>query len=175
VFLDESGFMLQPVVRRTWAPRGHTPIHTTWDRHDRLSVIGGVTVSPRRRRLDWYFTVHGHNVVTDDVIRFVRQLRRHVGPRLLLVWDRLNQHRSTAAWLARQRYHRDVVIEWLPGYAPQLNPAELVWSHTKYGELANNIPDNIEDLRFDITLSLARKGRRPDLLRAFFRHAGLPL
>ncbi len=40
VFLDESGFMLQPVRGWTWAPSGHTPIQHAWDRHDRLSVIG---------------------------------------------------------------------------------------------------------------------------------------
>ncbi len=45
--VDESGFMLQPVVRRTWAPRGETPVHRSWDRHDRLSVISAITVSPR--------------------------------------------------------------------------------------------------------------------------------
>ena len=39
VFLDESGFMLQPLLRRTWAPQGETPLSHAWDRHDRLSVI----------------------------------------------------------------------------------------------------------------------------------------
>lgn len=55
VLVDESGFMLQPVVRRTWAPAGQTPIHYTWDRHDRLSVIAAITVSPKQHRLDVYF------------------------------------------------------------------------------------------------------------------------
>ena len=40
VFLDESGFMLQPLRRRTWAPSGQTPLQDAWDRHDRLSVVG---------------------------------------------------------------------------------------------------------------------------------------
>ena len=40
VFLDESGFMLQPLRRRTWAPRGQTPVQYAWDRHDRFSVLG---------------------------------------------------------------------------------------------------------------------------------------
>jgi len=44
VFLDESGFMLRPLVRRSWAPRGQTPIIRCWDRRDRLSVIGAITV-----------------------------------------------------------------------------------------------------------------------------------
>ncbi len=48
VFLDESGFMLQPVCRRPWAPRGQTPILRQWDRRDRLSALSALTVAPRR-------------------------------------------------------------------------------------------------------------------------------
>jgi hypothetical protein len=62
VLLDESGFMLQPLVRRTWAPRGETPVHRTWDRHHRLSVISALTVSPNRRRLGLYFSMHDANI-----------------------------------------------------------------------------------------------------------------
>jgi transposase len=51
VFIDQTGFMLQPPVRRTWAPKGHTPIHYSWDRHDRLSVNGALTVSALQQRL----------------------------------------------------------------------------------------------------------------------------
>jgi hypothetical protein len=50
VFLNESGFMLAPLVRRTYAPRGRTPILDCWDRRDRVSAISAVTVSPMRRR-----------------------------------------------------------------------------------------------------------------------------
>jgi hypothetical protein len=57
--------MLQPTVRRTWAPRGETPISHAWDRHDRLSVLSALTVSPgargrrrrRRRRVGLLFDV----------------------------------------------------------------------------------------------------------------------
>jgi hypothetical protein len=44
VFLDESGFMLQPLARRSWAPRGQTPVIRCWDRRDRLSVIAAILV-----------------------------------------------------------------------------------------------------------------------------------
>ena len=55
VFLDETGFMLQPLNRRTWAPRGETPVQYAWDRRDRLSVIGALTLSPVRQRIGFYF------------------------------------------------------------------------------------------------------------------------
>jgi hypothetical protein len=52
VFLDESGLMLNPCVRRTWAPRGQTPVLDAWDRRDRISAISSITVSPKARRLN---------------------------------------------------------------------------------------------------------------------------
>jgi transposase len=57
VLPDESGFMLTPTVRRTWAPSGETPLLSCWDRRDRLSAISCITVSPQRARLDFYFTL----------------------------------------------------------------------------------------------------------------------
>jgi hypothetical protein len=60
--LDESGFMLQPVVRRTWAPQGQTPIQYSWDWHDRLSVITAITLAPIYCRLGVYFQIHDHNI-----------------------------------------------------------------------------------------------------------------
>ncbi|MCA9167684.1 MAG: transposase [Planctomycetales bacterium] len=51
VFIDETGFRLQPVNRRTWAPRGVTPIQRAWGTYDRLSIIGAVTLSPQRQRI----------------------------------------------------------------------------------------------------------------------------
>jgi transposase len=55
VFLDESGYMLTPTVRRTWAPRGSKPVLDCWDRRDRVSAISAVTVSPRLGRLNLFF------------------------------------------------------------------------------------------------------------------------
>ena len=50
-----------------------------WDRHDRLSVISALTVSPQRRRLGLYFDIFDHNIVTDDVVEFVAHLVRRFG------------------------------------------------------------------------------------------------
>ena len=96
MFLDETGFMLQPVVRRTWAPRGQTPIHYSWDRRDRLSVISAITLSPQRRRFGLYFDIHDHNINSDAFEVFVRWLRRQIRRGIILVLDRWSVHRSGA-------------------------------------------------------------------------------
>ncbi len=162
--------MLQPLVRRTWAPRGQTPIQRSWDRHDRLSVISALTVSPRQRKLRLFFTIHDGNIRTPEAVRFIRSVRWQVGTKLLLVWDRLNVHRSAAKLLQRRA---DIPIEWLPPYAPDLNPVEQVWNHSKYAELANYVPDDVDDLHGAVAVSLAIQAPQQTLLRNYFLHAGL--
>ena len=123
--------MLQPLVRRTWAPAGQTPVMYSWDRHDRLSVIAGLSVSARRRRIGLYFAVHEKNVKAEQAEAFLRQLQRSLGKKLIVVMDRWAVHRKVARMLAGDERFR---IEWLPSYAPDLNPVEHVWNHTKYGD-----------------------------------------
>lgn len=166
--------MLQPVVRRTWAPRGQTPIHYSWDRHDRLSFISALTVSPKRRRLGLYFDIHDHNIRTDEVDGFIRRLRRRFPKGIILVMDRLAAHRSAAKRLVA-RFGRSVDVEWLPPYAPELNPVEQVWGHTKYADLANYIPDDVLELACEVIDSIEATSRDQGLLRSFFKHAQLRL
>jgi transposase len=164
--------MLQPVVRRTWAPRGQTPIHYSWDRRDRLSVISAITVSPMRRRLGLYFDVYDHNIVTDDFEMFVAELLRRHPKGIILVMDRWQVHRSGARRLA-ERFGRRVRIEWLPAYAPELNPDEQVWRHTKYADLANYIPEDVVALGQAVSRSIRNTASQQPLLRSFFKHAKL--
>jgi transposase len=170
LFLDETGLMLQPLVRRTWAPRGKRPVMYCWDRHERLSVIAGLTLSSQRRRVGLYFAIHQQNLKTPQVQAFIRQVRRQVGRPLIVVMDRLPAHRSAAKRLADDRRF---TIEWLPGYAPDLNPVEALWSRTKYTDLANYIAEDVLDLEIEAELSLEDAQGQQKLLRSFFQAAEL--
>ena len=162
--------MLQPLVRRTWAPAGQTPVMYSWDRHDRLSVIAGLSLSARRRRIGLYFAVHEKNVKAQEAEAFLRQLQRSLGKKLIVVMDRWAVHRKVARMLAGDERFR---IEWLPPYAPDLNPVEHVWNHTKYGDLANYVPDDLLDLELELECSIDQTRKRPELLRSFFHAAEL--
>jgi len=166
--------MLQPVVRRTWGPQGDTPLQHRWERHDRLSGMSAVTVSPRRRHLDLYFALQEHNIRTPDIETFVAELLAHFPRGIILVMDRWQVHRSTARQLLRRFPHR-VHIEWLPAYAPELNPDEQVWTRTKYMDLANFCPENLTDLAQAVRHSLEQTKTQQSLLRSFFAHARLEL
>ena len=83
VFVDESGFMLTPTVARTWAPRGQTPVLRHSQRHDRICVISGVTVSPTRRRVGLYFQWHHHGLRDIEAVAFLRHLLRRLRGRII--------------------------------------------------------------------------------------------
>ena len=166
--------MLQPTVRRTWSPSGLTPIHKSWDRHDRLTAISAISVSPRRRRLGLYFDILDHNAHIDDFEAFIVSLLRRLGRSITLVMDRYSVHRGAAKRL-RLRFGDHIVIEWLPAYAPELNPDEQVWNRAKYTDLANFIPQNVLQLGRAMAASFRRTRSQQPLLRSFFKHARLRL
>lgn len=144
----------------------------SWDRHDRLSVIAGLSVAPRRHRIGLYFEMHDQNITAEEVTAFLLGIRRRLRRDLIVVMDRWAVHRKTARHLADDRRFK---FEWLPSYAPDLNPVEQVWSHTKYSDLANYIPDNLLDLEVEAEGSLEDTRCCPRLLRSFFHGAELDL
>ncbi len=171
--LDETGFMLQPLRHRTWAPRGHTPVQKAWDQRDRLSAIGALTVSPRRRRLNLYFRLQPRNVEGPDVASFVQQLHHRVGRPLVLVWDRSGPHKAAAAELLAK--YDWLSVEPLPAYSPKLNPQEHCWDQTKYHDLGNFLPDDVEELYEAAATSLSQQRLNQTLLHSHFDYAKLPL
>jgi len=174
VFIDESGFLMAPLVRRTWAPRGVTPrlAQRTRSRH-KVSVVAALTLAPQRQRVGLYFQLLADaNFTAPDIVQFLRQLRRQLQRPLVVVWDRLNAHRGDVV----QRFLRRcpaVHLEFLPPYAPELNPVELLWGHLKRNPLANYAPADVADIHHVAHREMRRLRRRYPLLRAFL--AGTPL
>lgn len=175
--LDESGFLLAPVVRRTLAPCGQTPILDCSDRHDRISVISAITLSPRVLRVGLHFMLLGdnENFHGEEVVLFLQQLKGAVGGPWTVIWDRNQIHsksRVVRAWLAE---HPEVLVEDFPAHAPNANPDESVWCWTKYGELCNLAPADVDELREHVWDTLIALKHRPQLLNSFILHARLPL
>ena len=177
VFLDESGFQLNPSVRRTLAPRGQTPVLETWDRRDRISAISCLTLSRVRARPGLYFELLPVNrtVHAQEVVEFLRGLRRQLRGPLTVIWDRHKIHSKAQAVQAYLAKHPEIVVEDLPAYAPQLNPDEWVWGWTKYGRLANLAAWDADELWDWVIEALVELKFRPDLLNAFIQDAELSL
>jgi hypothetical protein len=122
VFWDESGASLLPVTRRTWAPRGHTPVirhHFNWKRASMAAAL--CNGSRGGAQLAFHHQVGAYDTTT--LISALQELRRFLGgQKATLLWDGLPAHRSRAmhAWLGR--HWSWLVVEPLPAYAPELNP-----------------------------------------------------
>jgi transposase len=165
---------LLPVVRRTWAPRGVTPVirhHFKWKR---CSMAAGLCYGSRGGGAALAFHRRPDAYDTDSLIGALEQLRGFLGgQKATLLWDGLPAHRSRVmrAWLRRQRHW--LVVEPLPGYAPELNPVEALWANLKGVELANLAGDTLEEVTAAAERGVQRIRRTHHLPYSFLRHCGL--
>lgn len=147
VLIDETGLLLNPLVRRTLAPRGETPLLIVPGAHrKRTSVIAALSLSPLTHQPGLYFQSlvndYYNNLATSD---FVRDLLRHLRGPVILVWDNGNNHKGPPIQKLLTDFPR-LTIERLPPYAPDLNPVEQLWQHLKVGHLANYAAPDIQTL-----------------------------
>lgn len=176
VFLDESGFMLTPVVRRTLWPRGVTPVLPVAPRRDRISAISCITLSPRRYLPGLYFELlpTNENVTAGHVVAFLKRLKDSL-PRFTVVWDGNGIHSKARRVKEFLAANPSVVAEDFPGYMPDLNPDEGVWGHTKYGRLPNFAPRDAQELRERVEAELQLLKRQAYSLYSFIENTHLPL
>ena len=168
--------MLSPLVRRTLAPRGKTPqLIVSGQRRQKISVIAALTLSPRRRRLGLYFrTILNGSFKGACIADFLRQLLCHLRGRVIVVWDRWSAHRGADAQ-AVVAAHPRLQLEFLPAYAPVLNPVEYLWSHLKWSSLCNFVPKDINHLNEAIMPTLRTTSVQQSLLLGFWKGAKLQL
>jgi transposase len=175
-FLDESGFMLMPLVRRTLARRGQRVFLHCSSKHDRISAISCVTLSPQAMNVGLYFyLLLNQNFHGEEVVDFLEYLTDQVPGAWTVVWDRNNIHsksKAVKAWLAE---HPQLVVEDFPAHDPQNDPDEWVWSWTKYGKLCNLCPADVDDLFEAVWNALDDLKHQPYLLASFIMDAGVPL
>jgi transposase len=140
-----------------------------------VSGIGGLSLSPGRRRLGWYLQFHLElGIRQAQIIEFLRHLLHHLRGRILVVWDHLGAHRGCQLrhWLRRCRR---VHLEFLPSYAPELNPNEYGWAYLKTGQLANYCPQDVEALHARVVVAARHASSQQTLLRGFLRGTRLPI
>jgi transposase len=112
----------------------------------------------------------------DSLIEFLQALHDELGgAKVTLIWDGLPSHRSRKmqAYIRAQR--RWLVVERLPGYAPDLNPVESLWGNVKGTALANLCADTIEETARAACVGIDRVRSDTDLAFAFLRQCGLSL
>lgn len=177
VFIDESGFFLTPTFRRTWAPRGETPHVETHSSTDPVAVISALAYTPETGEHELYFGSQQDHFDGDAIFAFLRDVAEYLSRDVMFILDNLPAHFPAVAQL-REEFSEaatDVAVEWLPTYAPELNPTEFVWQNTKYVELANYAPKELDMLEKRVRRSLLTKYDQQSFLRSCFDFAGLEL
>jgi transposase len=169
VFVDESGFSQRPARKRTWAPKGRTPILEFNFNWKRISAIAGVSF------YELWFALHEGTIRAPQVIEFIQQLQARIGQKLLLVWDGLKAHTSRAVQAFLESLDGAVRVERLPAYAPELNPVEFLWGYLKNHHLANLRPDSLWKLSQAACNALFKAQKRPSVIAAFWVQAELIL
>ena len=171
MFIDESGFYPLPMLVRTYAPRGETPVLSHWLTRDHLSIIGGVTPPGKL-----YFQVQETAIKGPDGVRFLNHLLRQVPGPTTVLWDRASIHRCQVVkdFLADLPYER-LEVELLLAYAPELNPEEGLWSYLKRVKLKNVCSQSLSALRQEIRKATARLRQKVDVIFGCFQETGLYL
>jgi len=175
VLIDEAGALLAPLVRRTLAPRGHTPLlkHRAKQR-EKVSLAAALTFS-HAHELGLYFRTYPKDYVNNvKAAGFLDGLLQEVPGPVVVLWDRGNMHKGDPIRDLKQKYPR-LRTEFLPPYAPDLNPVELLWSYLKYGKLANFAPQDTAQLEQRLLDHLMYAQKTPRLLASFWHWSQLPL
>jgi len=169
VFEDEFGLSFSEAVGSTWAPQGHPRFLKRLGKYRReVSTLVGLTITGKVFKRHFKGSINSEKVI-EGLEHFQRHLRRP----FILIWDHSRTHlsRSVKHYLAQ---HPEIHIEFLPAYAPELNPEEFCHGNVKC-RLTNAVFLSTPEIRQTLDRGFARLRRRPDLLLAFFHHAGLSL
>ena len=110
---------------------------------------------------------------SQQVVDFLAALRRHISRPLLVVWGGLPAHRSRLVRDDLANLDGCIPVEYLPPYAPELNPVEYIWAYWKQHELPNVCPKDFWGLGQEARRTLRPMRRRPRLISAFWKQASL--
>ena len=164
-FWDESGFRADSVHGRTWAPCGETPVVERPGQRQSMSAASAVN----SKGAFWFATYEG-GLSGELFVTLLKKLMFNRKKAVHLVVDGLPAHKKAIVKEYVASTQGKLTLHFLPGYAPDLNPDELVWSHVKRTGVARRPLQKGEKLGPRIHEQLAQIGRDPRLVRSFFRH-----
>ena len=163
-FWDESGFRADTVHGKTWGVKGCTPGIERPGQRQSISAASAVNA----RGGFWYCTYHG-GLNAELFVTLLKRMMKGRSKPVHLVVDGLPAHKTALvkAYIASTKGM--LTLHVLPGYAPELNPDELVWSHMKRTGVARSPLRKGEKLEDKIEAQLAAIKRLPQLVRSFFK------
>ncbi len=164
-FEDESGVSLAPVIGKTWAPIGKTPIVRVTGK--RGGVLAMSAISPSGRMC---FRLEKRKVNTNVLMEFLNQISaQHPRRKVAVIMDQAPCHTAKRIKALNGESSRLRVFH-LPPYSPDLNPDEKVWRHMKHVSLKNHQAQDKKQLGRLVVGALRSMQKRPELTKKFFEN-----
>lgn len=163
-FWDESGFRADTVHGKTWGVKGQTPVVERPGQRQSISAASAVN----SKGAFWYCTYQG-GLNAELFVDLLRRMMCRRSKPVHLVVDGLPAHKTKLVKDYVASTNGMLTLHILPGYAPELNPDELVWSHLKRTGVARTPLRKGEKLRDKIEAQLDALKKAPRLIRSFFK------
>jgi transposase len=165
LFWDESGFRADSVHGKTWAKKGQTPVIDRPGQRQSISAASAVSA----KGAFWFATYSG--ALTGELfVELLKQLMRKRRKPVRLIVDGLPAHKKAIVKEYVASTAGKLTLHFLPGYAPDLNPDELVWSHAKRTGVARSPLKAGEKLQCRVDDQLQAIADDSALVRSFFKH-----
>jgi hypothetical protein len=176
--IDESGLLMAPLVRRTWAPRGQTPdfVQRGGGPRQKVSVAAALWLAPRRDRLGLYSKTLVNGYFDNwHVAAFLEAIMHDLDGRFVVVWDGGPMHKGDPIHQLTKHFADRLCLEALPPWAPMLNPTEPLWGWLKYDRLCNYAPHDAAELDGRVVAELTAVKDDQRFLRGLYHASELPL
>lgn len=162
-FGDEASIRSDYHAGTTWAPKGETPIVRTTGARFKINMLSAVSAKGELR-----FMLSEKGLTADLFIEFLKRLIDKVEYPVFLILDGHPVHRSVRVRKFVESTEGKLELYYLPGYSPELNPDETVWSYVKHHTVGKQVitgPEQLKKLAFG---ALCKLQRLPSVVRNFF-------
>ena len=162
-FGDETNIQNTNNYMRVYAPKGKTPVVRTEAKKFKINMLSAVSKRGKLR-----FVLYKDNMNSDKLIDFMRRLVRDSKKKVFLILDNLRVHHSkkVQAWL--EKHNDEIEVFYLPPYAPEYNPGELINSDLKRAVGKKASPRSEKELEKNVRSHLKTLQLNPSKIASFF-------
>ena len=161
---DETGVQNTANYLKGYAPIGKTPIVQVDSQKIKINMLSAISGRGKLR-----FMLYKDNMNSDKLIDFMRRLVKDSKRKVFLILDNLRAHHSKKVreWL--EKHKAEIEVFYLPPYAPEYNPDELLNSDLKRGIGKKSMPRSEKELERNVRSHMKSVQLNPNKIMAFFQ------